>query len=255
MPGNKLYFITDAHLGADDDSLQREKELCLLLDRMQTDAAMVVFLGDMFDFWFTYKYVVPKGYTRLLGRMAQLSDTGVELHFFVGNHDMWMFDYLKQEMAITMHNEPDTLEFDGKRFLIGHGDGLGHLDKRYDCLRRIFRSPINQRLFSILPEWMTFGLATGWSRNSRKGHIKKNPHIFEYQGDDREGIVIYCRQRLLNEPFDYCVFGHRHTPLVREIVADNGNRSTYVNVGDWLLHRNYAVYSNGTMECIDLRTC
>ena len=110
MPGNKLYFITDAHLGADDDSLQREKELCLLLDRMQTDAAMVVFLGDMFDFWFTYKYVVPKGYTRLLGRMAQLSDTGVELHFFVGNHDMWMFDYLKQEMAITMHNEPDTLE-------------------------------------------------------------------------------------------------------------------------------------------------
>ena len=163
MPGSKLYFITDAHLGAGPDTLERERELCALLDRIKEDAAKVVFLGDMFDFWFTYKYVVPKGFVRLLGRMAAMADAGVELHFFVGNHDMWMFDYLKDEMEITMHNDPTVLEFDGKRFLVGHGDGLGHQDKRYDCLRRIFRSRLNQRLFSILPEWMTFGLATGWS--------------------------------------------------------------------------------------------
>lgn len=247
MPGSKLYFITDAHLGAGPDTLERERELCALLDRIKEDAAKVVFLGDMFDFWFTYKYVVPKGFVRLLGRMANLADAGVELHFFVGNHDMWMFDYLKDEMEITMHNDPTVLEFDGKRFLVGHGDGLGHQDKRYDCLRRIFRSRLNQRLFSILPEWMTFGLATGWSRSSRKSHIRKDPNIFEYQGDDREGIVIYCRKRMEKEHFDYCVFGHRHTPLVREITADNGTKSTYVNVGDWLMNRNYAVYSDGTM--------
>ena len=247
MPGSKLYFITDAHLGAGPDTLERERELCALLDRIKEDAAKVVFLGDMFDFWFTYKYVVPKGFVRLLGRMADLADSGVELHFFVGNHDMWMFDYLKDEMEITMHNDPTVLEFDGKRFLVGHGDGLGHQDKRYDCLRRIFRSRLNQRLFSILPEWMTFGLATGWSRSSRKSHINKNPDIFKYQGDDREGIVIYCRERMAKEHFDYCVFGHRHTPLVREITADNGTKSTYVNVGDWLMNRNYAVYSDGTM--------
>ncbi len=247
MPGSKLYFITDAHLGAGPDTLERERELCTLLDRIKEDAAKVVFLGDMFDFWFTYKYVVPKGFVRLLGRMAALADAGVELHFFVGNHDMWMFDYLKDEMEITMHNDPSVLEFDGKRFLVGHGDGLGNQDKRYDCLRRIFRSRLNQRLFSILPEWMTFGLATGWSSSSRKSHIKKNPDIFKYQGDDREGIVIYCRERMAKEHFDYCVFGHRHTPLVREITADNGTKSTYVNVGDWLMNRNYAVYSDGTM--------
>ena len=253
MHGSRLYFITDAHLGAGDDSRQRERELCLLLDRMKDDAATIVFLGDMFDFWFTYKHVVPKGYTRLLGRMAELADAGIDIHFFIGNHDMWMFDYLKEEMGITMHSDPDVLVFDGKRFLVGHGDGLGHLDKRYDCLRRIFRSRINQKLFSLLPQWLTFGLATGWSRNSRKGHIKKNPRIFEYQGDDREGIVLYCRQRLANEPFDYCVFGHRHTPLTREILAPNGNKSTYVNVGDWLMHRNYAVYHDGNIELKDFK--
>ena len=252
MPGNKLYFITDAHLGAGNDSLQREKELCQLLDRMKEDAAMVVLLGDMFDFWFTYRHVVPKGHIRFLGRLAQLADAGVELHFFIGNHDMWLFNYLKEEMAITMHDEPDTLEFDGKRFLVGHGDGLGHLDKHYDFLRRIFRSRLNQRLFSLLPQWMTFGVATGWSSKSRKGHIKKNPDIFKYQGDDREGIVIYCRQRLQKEHFDYCVFGHRHTPLTRQIHSDNGNSSLYVNVGDWILNRNYAVYTDGQLTLHNL---
>ncbi len=253
MPGSKLYFVTDAHLGAGADSRQREQELCAFLDTIRHDAAMVVFLGDMFDFWFTYRHVVPRGHIRLLGRMAELADAGVELHFFIGNHDMWLFDYLSSQMNITMHDDPATLLFDGKKFLVGHGDGLGHLDRRYDCLRRVFRCRLNQRLFALLPEWMTFGVALGWSGHSRKGHIKKNPTIFEYQGDDREGIVLYCKQRLSQEPFDYCVFGHRHTPLVRTIQAPGGNQSTYVNVGDWLIHRNYAVYYNGNLTLHDLK--
>lgn len=248
MPGNKLYFVTDAHLGAGPDTMEREQQLCALLDQMKQDAAMVVFLGDMFDFWFTYRYVVPRGHIRLLGRMAELADAGIKLHFFIGNHDMWLFDYLSSQMPIIMHDDPAILLFDGKKFLVGHGDGLGHLDKRYDCLRHIFRSRLNQRLFSFLPQWMTFGVALGWSGRSRKGHIKKNPNIFQYQGDDREGIVLYCKERLSSEPLDYCVFGHRHTALSREITSHNGNRATYVNVGDWLDHRDYAVYSNGHLQ-------
>ena len=249
MPNNKLYFLSDAHLGAGDDSPQRERELCVLLDQMKQDAAMVVFLGDMFDFWFTYRYVVPKGHVRLLGKMAELADAGIELHFFIGNHDMWLFDYLKEEMGVIMHDEPDTLEFDGRRFLIGHGDGVGHLDRRYDIIRRIFRCRLNQRLFALLPSGLTFGIAHHWSNSSRKGHIKKNPKIFEYQGDDREGIVIYCKERLMKEHFDYCVFGHRHTPMVKDDCLPG---CIYVNVGDWLLHRNYAVYHDGTLQLIDL---
>ena len=254
MPANKLYFITDAHLGAGSDTLQREKALCTLLNRMSHDAAMIVFLGDMFDFWFTYRHVVPRGYTRLLGCMASLADKGIQLHYFVGNHDMWMFNYLTDEMSITMHNDPAVLEFDGKRFLVGHGDGLGHLDKTYDCLRWIFRNPVNQKLFSLLPEWMTFGIASGWSQKKRSTRLQRTPEILEYQGDDREGIVLYCKERLQQDPFDYCVFGHRHTPLTKTISSPNGRSATYVNVGDWLLHRNYAVYSDGRLTLHDLQT-
>ncbi|MBQ6069500.1 MAG: UDP-2,3-diacylglucosamine diphosphatase [Bacteroidales bacterium] len=250
MPNSKLYFITDAHLGAGPDSPQRERDLCSLLDQMKLDAAMVVFLGDMFDFWFTYRYVVPRGHVRLLGKMAELADAGIELHFFIGNHDMWLFDYLQKEVGAIMHDEPDTLIFDGRRFLVGHGDGLGHLDRRYDIIRRIFRNRLNQRLFALLPSGLTFGIANSWSNSSRKSHIKKNPNLFDYFGDDREGIVIYCRQRLQHEHFDYCVFGHRHTPLVKDDCLPN---CTYVNVGDWLMHRNYAVYEDGRLQLIDLK--
>lgn len=253
----KLYFVSDAHLGAGSDSAQRERDLCRLLTQMKEDAAMVVFLGDIFDFWFTYKYVVPRGFVRLLGKMAELADAGVQLHFFIGNHDMWMFDYLETEMGCVMHSDPEVIEFDGRRFLVGHGDGLGHLDRKYDFIRWVFRNRVNQILFSLLPEWMTFGVALGWSRNSRLGHIKKNPALFEYFGDDREGIVLYLKQRLQSERFDFCVFGHRHTPLVRTIsvpaaAPSAASRSTcYVNTGDWLAHRNYAVYHQGDIQLCD----
>lgn len=247
MPTNKIYFISDAHLGAGDDTLNRERQLCDFLEKIKHDAAKVIFLGDMFDFWFTYRYVVPKGHVRLLGRMAELADAGVELHFYIGNHDMWLFDYLKDEMGVIMHDDPDVMEFDGCRFLIGHGDGLGHLDKQYDIIRWIFRNKVNQWLFSLLPPALTFGVAYGWSHRSRKGHIKKNPKIFEYQGDDKEGIVMYCKERIGQEHIDFCVFGHRHSPVTRQI----GPATQYVNVGDWLAHRSYAVYEAGKIELLE----
>ena len=251
MPGSKVYFVTDAHLSSDDESRQRERLLCQFLDTIKHDAAMVVFLGDMFDFWFSYRYVVPRGSVRLLGKMAELADAGVELHFFIGNHDMWLFDYLPQQMNIVMHEDPAVLFFDGHSFLCGHGDGLGHLDRKYDFLRHVFRSRVNQRLFSLLPSGLTFGIAYAWSRHSRSSHIVKNPSIFEYQGDDREGIVVYCKQRLLTDKFDFCVFGHRHTPLCRTLTTTSGVSSFYVNVGDWLMHRNYAVYADGCITLCD----
>lgn len=245
MSRSRLYFVTDAHLGAGDDSRQREISLCALLDEARHDAAKVFFLGDMFDFWFSYRHVVPRGYTRLLGKMAELADQGIELHFFIGNHDMWLFDYLSQEMGCIMHSDPEIIAYDDHRFLLGHGDGLGHLDHRYDLLRRIFRSRVNQRLFSLLPQWMTFGVAQGWSRSSRRSHLARDPHIFEYQGDDNEGIVLYVKQLMATEHFDYALFGHRHTPLVRTFTAPDGASVTYINVGDWLANRTYATYHDG----------
>ncbi len=273
-PGSKtrslVVFISDAHLGSGADSLERERELCAFLDSIKDDCRQLFLLGDLFDFWFTYRHLVPRGHTRLLGKLAELSDLGVEIHFFIGNHDMWLFDYLEQECGAIMHSDPEVLEIDGRRFLIGHGDGQGHLDKNYSTLRRIFRSRLNQRLFALLPPAWTFPIARRWSDSNKVKHARQD--TLRYLGDDREGIVIYCKERLMHEPLDYCVFGHRHTPLVRELTVESGERkeesathyplptthtpltTLYVNTGDWMLNRNYAVYSfnDHTLKLYDL---
>lgn len=252
-----VVFVSDAHLGSGVDSLDRERELCRFLDSIKSDCRQLFLLGDMFDFWFTYRHLVPRGHTRLLGKLAELADLGVELHFFIGNHDMWLFDYLEQEMGAVMHNDPEVIVIDGRRFLIGHGDGQGHLDKNYNTLRRIFRSRLNQRLFAFLPSAWTFPIARRWSDSNKVKHARQD--TLRYLGDDREGIAIYCKERLRHEPLDYCVFGHRHTPLVRELKVESAThnpRSTvYVNTGDWLFNRNYAVYSlnDHTLKLYDLQ--
>lgn len=243
---NSIYFISDAHLGSGNSSLQREKELCALLDEAKASAHTVVLLGDIFDFWFSYKYVVPRGHIRLLGKLAELADAGITIHYFIGNHDMWMFDYLSNEIGAIMHDDPDVLVFDGKRFLIGHGDGLGHLDKHYDFLRSIFRSHINQRLFALLPEWMTFGIATRWSDSNKEKHKRED---LSFKGESGEGIILYCKEHLAHDSVDYCVFGHRHTPLSMYLSGQPTDHPVqYVNVGDWFQNRTYAVFHDGTLE-------
>lgn len=232
---DKIYFITDSHLGSGCNSRSRELQLCRLLDSIKADCKTLMLLGDIFDFWFTYKYLVPRGHVRLLGKLAELADSGVEIHFFIGNHDMWVFDYLTEEFGAIVHDDPVEMEFYGKHFLIGHGDGLGHTDRWFDFVRIFFRSRFCHKLFKMLPSAFTFGIAHRWSDGNKRKHAKKD--MLHYLGDDREGIVIYCKQRLEKEHFDYCVFGHRHTPLVRDL----GSGCTYVNVGDWLHNRNYAV--------------
>ncbi|MBQ8704365.1 MAG: UDP-2,3-diacylglucosamine diphosphatase [Bacteroidales bacterium] len=244
-----VYFISDAHLGSGKDSRQREVELCRFLDGIKDRCKALFLLGDIFDFWFSYRHLVPRGHTRLLGKLAALGDLGVQIHFFIGNHDMWLFDYLEQECGAVMHNDPEVMEMDGRRFLIGHGDGQGHLDRNYNTLRRIFRSRLNQRLFALLPSGWTFPIARRWSDSNKARHARQD--TAHYLGDEREGIVLYCKERLQKEHLDYCVFGHRHTPLVMSL-ADG---CTYVNTGDWLTHRNYAVYSpdDHTLRLFDLR--
>ncbi len=260
MVRDKVYFISDAHLGSGENTLERERQLCRFLDGIKDDCKTLFLLGDIFDFWFSYRYLVPRGHTRILGKMAELADSGVEIHFFIGNHDMWMFDYLTQEMGVILHDEPEVMELFGKRCLIGHGDGLGHTDKWFDFVRVFFRSRFCQRLFKILPSSFTFGIAHRWSDNNKRKHARKD--MLHYLGDDREGIVIYLKERLQKEHFDYCIFGHRHTPLVKELThtilperqrtacdqrgaKQSGNQaiSTYVNTGDWLHNRNYVVLS------------
>ena len=245
----EVVFISDAHLGSGIDSLKREQELCVFLDSLKERCSKLFLLGDIFDFWFTYRHLVPRGHVRLLGKLAELADSGVELHFFIGNHDMWLFDYLEKEMGAVMHNDPEVMEIGGRRFLIGHGDGQGHLDKNYDFLRRVFRSRLNQRLFALLPASLTFPIARRWSDTNKDKHARQD--TLHYLGDDREGIVVYCRQRLEKEHFDYCVFGHRHTPLVMQLAE----RCTYVNTGDWLFNRNYAVFNptDNTLKLYDLQ--
>ena len=230
------YFISDAHLGSGGDSRQRERELCRFLDSIRDDCGQLFLMGDMFDFWFTYRHLVPRGNTRLLGKLAEMADGGTVIHFFLGNHDMWMFDYLADEMGAVMHDEPETFVIDGRRFLVGHGDGLGHLDKKFDFLRRVFRSRFNQRLFALLPSALTFPIARRWSDTNKDRHARQD--TLHYLGDNREGIVVYCKERLREEHFDYCVFGHRHTPLTMQL----SEGCTYVNTGDWFFNRNYAVY-------------
>ena len=254
-----VYFISDAHLGSGADTLQRERELCALLDRLfpptptrrapeDGQQPLLFLLGDMFDFWFSYRYLVPRGHVRLLGKLAELSDRGVVIHFFTGNHDMWVFDYLSQECGVILHEEPVVMTLHGKRLLIGHGDGLGHLDPWFDFVRVFFRSRFCQRFFKMLPSALTFGIAHRWSDGNKRKHAKRD--MLHYLGDDREGIVIHCKQQLRKEHFDYCIFGHRHTPLIRDL----GDGCTYVNTGDWLHNRNYTVLTpDGQVRIVDLK--
>lgn len=242
----KVLFLTDAHLGAGSDSPDRERQLCRLIQRHQDGLDMLVILGDMFDFWFSYRQVVPRGHLRFLGKLAELADQGVTIHYYIGNHDMWIFDYLSRETGAVMHSHPDSLVIDGRRLLLGHGDGLGHLDRRYDLLKIIFRCRLNQWLFSLLPSRFTFWIANGWSGKSRVSHPYEEQ---QYLGDDREGIVLWCKEQIESTPYDYCIFGHRHTPFTKEITS-GANSSTYVNVGDFITHRSYALMQDGVVTLL-----
>ena len=242
-PNKKIYFLSDFHLGAPDhaSSLEREKILVRFLDEIKYDATEVFLVGDMFDFWYEYKKVVPKGYTRLLGKLAELSDAGITMHFFVGNHDMWMRDYFKKELNIPVYFRPEEFERNGKKFLIGHGDGLGPGDHGYKRLKKLFRNPVCKWLFGIFPPAMGMGLANYLSRRSRT-QTGSSEKIF--LGEEKEWLIIYCKDKLTKKKIDFFVFGHRH--LAIDYRLNEGAR--YINLGDWITYYTYAVFDGEQLE-------
>lgn len=233
----KIYFLSDFHLGAPNAaaSLIREKKIIRFLDEIKKDADTIFIVGDLFDFWYEYKKVVPKGFVRILGKMAELTDSGIPVHFFVGNHDMWMTDYFEKELNIPVYYEPKPFEFNGKQFLIGHGDGLGPGDHGYKFIKKIFRNRACRWLFGIMPPYIGMGLADYFSRKSRAQTGTKDE---VFMGEDKEWLVTYCKEELQTKHYDYFIFGHRHLPLDIKL-KDN---SRYINLGDWIKYDSYAVF-------------
>jgi UDP-2,3-diacylglucosamine hydrolase len=239
----KIYFLSDFHLGAPDkaSSLVREKKICAFLEQNADDIDTLFLLGDLFDFWYEYRDVVPKGYTRILGKLAELTDRGIPVHFFVGNHDMWMKGYFERELNIPVYHEPKAFELWGKQFLIGHGDGLGPGDHGYKFIKKVFRNPICQAAFGALHPYIGIGLANYFSRKSRESTGQL--HEERFLGEDKEWLLIYCREVLTRRHYDYFVFGHRHLPIDFQLTPD----SRYINTGDWIRYDSYAVFDGETM--------
>ena len=239
----KIYFLSDFHLGAPNhaSSLIREKKIIRFLEEIRHDAEEIFILGDLFDFWYEYRKVVPKGFVRILGKLADLTDSGIPIHFFVGNHDMWMKDYFNTELNIPVYFEPVPFTRHGKKFLIGHGDGLGPGDHGYKFIKKIFRNKTCQWLFGILPPFVGIGLANYFSHKSR---VQTGLNDEEFLGEDKEWLISYCRDVLKRETYDYFVFGHRHLPIDFTL---NGS-SRYINLGDWIKYDSYAVFDGDNME-------
>ena len=243
QPGKKIYFLSDFHLGIPDyqSSLIREKKIVSFLDTIRHDAAQIFIVGDMFDFWYEYKTVVPKGYVRLLGKLAEITDSGIPVHFFVGNHDMWMNGYFEKELNIPVYYEPQTYEFNNKKFYVGHGDGLGPGDHKYKFLKKVFRSRFCQWLFGQLHPTWGIGLANYFSQKSR---VKTMQTDKRFLGEEKEWLIIFSREVLAKEHYDYFIFGHRHFPLDFSL----NHSSRYINLGDWIRDFTYAVFDGNELH-------
>ena len=243
FPPKKIYCLSDFHLGAPNRaaSLAREKRLVSFLDEIKGQAGEIFVVGDLFDFWYEYRTVVPKGYTRILGKLAELTDLGIPIHFFVGNHDMWMKGYFEQELNIAVYHEPRVFERNGKKILIGHGDGLGPGDHRYKFLKKVFRSRFCQAVFGLLPPAVGVGLAHFFSRRSRAATGQTEGRFL---GEENEWLIAYCREILASEAMDFFIFGHRHLPI--DFALDAGCR--YINLGDWIQYDTYAVMDGTDLQ-------
>lgn len=242
--GKKVYFVSDQHLGVPDfeSSLKREKHFVKWLDEAKQDAVAIYLLGDLFDFWFEYSSVIPRGFTRVLGKIAEITDSGIPVHFFKGNHDMWTFDYLVQECGVQLYDgSPIEVEMNGKSFLIGHGDGLGPGDFWYKRIKAFFANPLMQWCFARLHPNFGVGLANYFSRSSRAKNATEDK---TYHGDDKEWLVQYVIEQESKQHRDYYIFGHRHYAMDRDL----GNNSHYINLGDWVVDFTYAVFDGEKVE-------
>ena len=238
-----IYFASDFHLGLDATftSKQREKIIIQWIDHISDDMTQLYILGDVFDFWFEYKNVVPKGHVRLLAKIAELVDRGIPVHIFTGNHDMWMFGYLEEELNVIIYRKAQSLELQNKKLFIGHGDGLGPGDKGYKIMKKIFSSKLNQWLFSKLHPDFAIRLMRYSSRKSRETDME----AMSFLGADKEWLILYAERKLESHYYDYFIFGHRHLPIDYTL---SNNKSRYINTGDWVTYYTYARMENGQLS-------
>lgn len=236
---NGIYFISDLHLGAPDDASSKVRELHFVkwLEEIKGDVKVLYVVGDLFDFWFEYKRAVPRGFTRAIGKLAELADSGIEIHLFTGNHDLWIFDYLPKEIGCQLHREPIEVEHGGKKFYIGHGDGLGPGDHGYKFIKKIFTNRFLQWCFARLHPNFGVWIADKFSKRSRQ-HTGGDDAIFK--GEENEWLYQHCKDVLADHHVDYFVFGHRHLPLDLKV----GENSRYVNLGDWIQYFTYAKFES-----------
>ena len=241
--GKKIYFASDNHLGAPtiDASAPREKKFVAWLDDIKQDAAAIFLLGDLFDFWFEYKTVIPKGFTRTLGKLAEISDSGIPVYFFVGNHDLWMDDYFKTELNIPVYHQPEEFVLNNKTFFIGHGDGLGPADKGYKRMKKVFTHPFFKWLFRWVHPDIGMRIA---QYLSVKNKLISGDDDAKFLGEENEWLAQYSQKKLEEKHRDFFIFGHRHLPLEIELNPS----SKYINLGDWIGYYSYGVFDGDKME-------
>jgi UDP-2,3-diacylglucosamine hydrolase len=244
LPKNKkIYFASDQHFGAPTPELSfpREKQFISWLDEVKIDAEAIFLLGDLFDFWFEYKTVVPKGFVRVLGKLAEIRDLGIPVYFFVGNHDLWMHDYFEKELQIPVYFDNEEFTFGDQTFLIGHGDGKGPGDKGYKRMKKVFVHPFSKWLYRWLHPDIGMKLA---QYLSVKNKLISGDSDVQFLGEDNEWLVLYCKRKLETKHYNYFIFGHRHLPMVLSV----GENSKYVNLGDWISYFTYGVFDGVTFE-------
>jgi UDP-2,3-diacylglucosamine hydrolase len=237
MELKKLYFASDFHLGVPTHelSLIREKKIVRWLDSIKHDASEIFLVGDIFDFWWEHKYTIPKGQTRLLGKIAELTDSGIKVHFFTGNHDLWMRDYFIKELNVEVHHKPITKHYNNKTFFIGHGDGLGPGDNWYKFLKKCFTNPLLIWSFDRIHPNLSFWIARLSSRRSR---INTGDSDKKFLGENNEWLMSFCKETLKTQKIDYFIFGHRHLPL--DLKPSENSR--YINLGEWINYCTYAEF-------------
>jgi len=242
-PDKKIYFASDQHFGVPDlkQSRIREEKFIRWLDLIKKDAQILFLMGDLFDFWHEWKYVVPKGYIRVLGKIAELKDSGIEIYFFVGNHDLWMKNYFEEELGIPVYFEKRYYEINDKKFLLAHGDGLGPGDKGYKRMKKVFTNPFAQWAFRWLHPDIAMSIA---NYMSQKNKLISGDEDKEFLGEDKEFLIQYSKEKLKTEDINYFVFGHRHLPLVFDL--EKGAK--YINLGDWIVYFTYGVYDGNSFE-------
>ncbi len=241
MTSKKTYFASDFHLGIPDEESSRQREQLIIkwLNEIKHDCAELFIVGDIFDFWFEYKTVVPKGFVRLQAKFAEFTDAGIPVHFFHGNHDLWQFGYFDKELGVQVHAKPITRTINGKKFYIGHGDGLGPEQRRFKTILWIYRNRFFQKIFSMLHPNIGIGIANWLSHQSKLKTFDGNFTFYE----EKEHLIRYCRSILKEESFHYFIFGHRHLPMEYKLTE----QSRYINLGDWIGFNSYAVFNGETL--------